>query len=128
MQAYRRDEIIRKFVQQERRIYSIPTTQFIDAFALFGKGTASFFSMLGIYLTPGNIRMVDREMLINQYPLVLGPMGIDLKTAAETIAPGCLSLAWGTDVTINGEQSILVSFDMAKIGIFDQIFIILREC
>lgn len=124
IEAYGRDHIINKFVHSDKhtRVYFMPTTQFIDAFALFGKGTASYFSMLGIYLTPANITAAMRKMLVNQYPLVLGPMGTNLAAATGCIAPGLRDLAWGIHTQLNGDNILFVAFDIAKIGIFTSLF------
>lgn len=121
IEVYGRHEIIQKFVQTSEgsrkvKVYSLPTTQFSDGFALFGKGTASYFSMLGIYITPANLSCSQRELLINQYPLALGPMGTDLDAATSCIGPGSRKLAWGIQIRVNGENILLVSFDMGKIG------------
>lgn len=116
-EVYGRENLVKKFVNT-KKVSSISCTSFVDAFALFGKGTSSYFSMLGVYMCPANIPLQMRLQLINQFPLVLGSMGTNLESTTDTLQQGSMSLERGLEIKIHGEPIILCAFNMAKIGMF----------
>lgn len=117
MQIFGREYLVNKFVRgNHKKVYVMPSMTFIDGFGLFGKGTASYYSMLGVYMCPGNFPLHMRLSIINQFPLVLGSMGMELSTVADAIADGACSLANGLHIKIRGENVLICAFDLAKIG------------
>lgn len=117
MEVYGRTNIVQKFVTGKyKKVYTIPTMSFVDGFALFGKGTGSYFSMMGVYMCPANFNISMRSSIINQFPLCLGSMGMELPTIAETLADAHQALAGGLEVQIHGERVLICSFELAKIG------------
>ncbi|KAI5776169.1 hypothetical protein EDC01DRAFT_637031 [Geopyxis carbonaria] len=60
----------------------IPYTMFLDDFGLYRR---TYNSLAGYYICPANLPYVEREKLINQFVIMLGPFGSDKVTLAECL-------------------------------------------
>ncbi|RPA76474.1 hypothetical protein BJ508DRAFT_311096 [Ascobolus immersus RN42] len=91
---------IRMIRTDGKEILTIPYTMFVNGFALWGKGNASYYSMLGAYTTLGNIPAFMRRQQNAQNVTHLSEMGAAVQQCAEVLSTDSKALFFGTEVQL----------------------------
>jgi hypothetical protein len=95
-----------------RPCISFPYQLFIDGFGLY---RSMYRSLMGIYMIPACLSMIERSKMSNIYSITLGPHGSNFHDVISSL--GALrDLDKSIEIDIDGQKTTVVAFALAFLG------------
>ena len=96
-----------RFVERPggKKVYSLPTIDFIDAFGLYRN---MYRALLGVYSMPACLQQPYRRQQRFHATVTLGPFGASLNQVVDAIGPGLKTMYAGIDLVLGGEDNAFV--------------------